>query len=124
MRLEPEHAAMAGGRRAPGSVLSAVRLSAYPCPRGSTHEVSMAFELDPGEQLPLTPTTTPALPPRRTGRTGRQILDWAKTLASAGLYATLILTFVGQIARVDGLSMEPTLENSDRLVVNKWIYLV
>ena len=81
----------------------------------------MAFALDSGEQTPVTPPATVAHP---SGRTGRQILDWAKTLASAGLYATLILTFVGQIARVDGLSMEPTLENSDRLVVNKWIYLV
>ena len=40
------------------------------------------------------------------------------------MYATLILTFVGQIARVDGLSMEPTLADHDRLVVNKWIYRV
>ena len=60
--------------------------------------------------------------PQRSAGTVREILDWVRTLASAGLYATLILTFVGQIARVDGLSMEPTLANDDRLVVNKWIY--
>jgi signal peptidase I len=50
------------------------------------------------------------------------IVDWFGTLASAAVYATLLLTFVGQIARVDGLSMEPTLADHDRLVVNKWIY--
>jgi signal peptidase I len=50
------------------------------------------------------------------------IVDWFRTLASAAVYATLLLTFVGQIARVDGLSMEPTLADHDRLVVNKWVY--
>jgi signal peptidase I len=54
----------------------------------------------------------------------RAIVDWFRTLASAAVYATLLLTFVGQIARVDGLSMEPTLADHDRLVVNKWIYRV
>ena len=52
------------------------------------------------------------------------IVDWFRTMASAAVYATLLLTFVGQIARVDGLSMEPTLAEHDRLVVNKWIYRV
>jgi signal peptidase I len=65
--------------------------------------------------------STPNPPRRFTGRTD-DLLDWVKTLASASVYATLILTFVGQSARVDGLSMEPTLADQDRLVVNKWIY--
>ena len=42
-------------------------------------------------------------PHRVAGRVGA-IGDWIRTLASAGVYATLILTFVGQVARVDGLS--------------------
>ena len=45
-------------------------------------------------------------------------------LRTGHIDSTLILTFVGQIARVDGLSMEPTLADHDRLVVNKWIYRV
>jgi signal peptidase I len=65
----------------------------------------------------------PEQPRRFTGR-ANAIGDWVRTLASAGVYATLILTFVGQTARVDGLSMEPTLADHDRLVVNKWIYRV
>ena len=68
-------------------------------------------------------TPTPKQSPRFAGRTDA-IVDWVRTLASAGVYATLILTFVGQIARVDGLSMAPTLDDHDRLVVNKWIYRV
>ena len=62
--------------------------------------------------------------PRRFAATANAIVDWVRTLASAGVYATLILTFVGQVARVDGLSMAPTLADHDRLVVNKWIYRV
>jgi signal peptidase I len=53
---------------------------------------------------------------------GREILAWGKTLLSAGLYATLIVTFGFQIARVDGRSMEPTLRDQDRLVVDKLAY--
>ncbi len=47
---------------------------------------------------------------------------WLRTLSSAAVYATLIVTFFGQVARVEGYSMQPTLENQDRLVVNKLAY--
>jgi signal peptidase I len=55
-------------------------------------------------------------------RTIRELAEWLRTLGSAAVYATLIVTFVGQIARVDGFSMQPTLEDNDRLVVNKLAY--
>ena len=45
-----------------------------------------------------------------------------KTLASAAVYATLIVTFGFQVARVEGLSMAPTLADQDRLIVNKLAY--
>jgi signal peptidase I len=48
---------------------------------------------------------------------------WVKTLVSAAVYATLIVTFGFQVARVEGQSMAPTLENQDRLIVNKFQYL-
>jgi signal peptidase I len=41
---------------------------------------------------------------------------------SAAVYATLIVTFGVQVARVEGLSMVPTLEDQDRLIVNKLLY--
>jgi signal peptidase I len=47
---------------------------------------------------------------------------WVKTLVSAAVYATVIVTFGFQVARVDGESMTPTLENHDRLIVNKLVY--
>jgi signal peptidase I len=60
---------------------------------------------------------------RRTlANAGREALQYLKTLASAAVYATLIVTFVGQVARVEGHSMEPTLADRDRLIINKLGY--
>jgi signal peptidase I len=55
-------------------------------------------------------------------RMGREIASGVQTLVSAAVYATLIVTFGFQVARVDGLSMAPTLEDHDRLIVNKLVY--
>jgi signal peptidase I len=55
-------------------------------------------------------------------RLGQEIAAAARTLVSAAVYATLIVTFGVQVARVDGLSMAPTLEDHDRLIVNKLVY--
>ncbi len=51
-----------------------------------------------------------------------ELVAWIKTLGSAAVYATLIVTFGFQVARVEGLSMAPTLEDQDRLIVNKAVY--
>jgi signal peptidase I len=51
-----------------------------------------------------------------------ELFAWVKTLFSAAVYATLIVTFGFQVARVEGLSMAPTLQDQDRLIVNKLIY--
>jgi signal peptidase I len=80
----------------------------------------MAF--DPLSSDSTTPDGSTREQPRHLADLAHAIGDWFRTLASAAVYATLLLTFVGQIARVDGLSMEPTLADHDRLVVNKWIY--
>jgi signal peptidase I len=53
---------------------------------------------------------------------GDELVAWLKTVASAAVYATLIVTFGFQVARVEGMSMAPTLEDQDRLIVNKLIY--
>ena len=65
-----------------------------------------------------------AMPRRRVAwrRIGRELVATAQTLLSAAVYATLIVTFGFQVARVDGLSMAPTLEDRDRLIVNKLVY--
>jgi signal peptidase I len=51
-----------------------------------------------------------------------ELVAWFKTLFSAAVYATLIVTFGFQIARVEGQSMAPTLADQDRLIVNKLAY--
>jgi signal peptidase I len=67
-----------------------------------------------------------AVPPAVTAVTvavlRRELVAWFKTLFSAAIYATLIVTFGFQVARVEGESMAPTLANQDRLIVNKIAY--
>jgi signal peptidase I len=58
-----------------------------------------------------------------SGRLADEFVAWLKTLASAAVYATLIVTFGFQVARVEGQSMAPTLQDQDRLIVNKFAYL-
>jgi len=83
--------------------------------------------------MPLDPqgspvTTTDPLEARpesgqsRWRTTTRELREWVKTMMSAAVYATLIVTFVGQVARVEGRSMMPTLNDQDRLIVNKLAY--
>jgi signal peptidase I len=60
----------------------------------------------------------------RWARAGRDLIGGVQTLVSAAVYATLIVTFGFQVARVDGQSMAPTLEDHDRLIVNKLVYEV
>ena len=52
----------------------------------------------------------------------QEVWSGVQTLVSAAVYATLIVTFGVQVARVDGLSMAPTLEDHDRLIVDKLVY--
>ena len=53
-----------------------------------------------------------------------ELIAWVKTLMSAAVYAVLIVTFGFQVARVEGQSMAPTLEDQDRLIVNKLVYRI
>ena len=69
-------------------------------------------------------TTAPIDVPQESmwRKVGREVVSGIQTLLSAAVYATLIVTFGFQVARVDGLSMAPTLEDHDRLIVNKLVY--
>jgi signal peptidase I len=78
-------------------------------------------------QVPAAPVGKPAAQPatlERLGMVRDEIVAWFKTLASAAIYATLIVTFGFQVARVEGLSMSPTLDDQDRLIVNKLAYRI
>jgi len=91
-----------------------------------------ALTLAPAESLPGEPALAVAAEPRLAldgtslwlNRLGEELVAWLKTLASAAVYATLIVTFGFQVARVEGMSMAPTLQDQDRLIVNKLAYRI
>jgi signal peptidase I len=60
----------------------------------------------------------------RLSQVKEELVAWLKTLVSAAVYAILIVTFGFQVARVEGQSMAPTLEDQDRLIVNKLAYRI
>jgi len=86
--------------------------------------------VDPMPPVEPPPAAAPAPEPRMAldgtslwlNRLGEELVAWLKTLASAAVYATLIVTFGFQVARVEGMSMAPTLQDQDRLIVNKLAY--
>lgn len=64
----------------------------------------------------------PPAPPHRRGRFGgwRSIISTLSLFLAAPLIALLVAAFVVQSYQVDGQSMEPTLQDNDRLIVDKW----
>ena len=60
--------------------------------------------------------------PSKLQQVQEELIAWLKTLFSAAVYAILIVTFGFQVARVEGQSMAHTLEDQDRLIVNKLVY--
>jgi signal peptidase I len=91
-----------------------------------------ALREEPGTERPAPetvpePAVQPLVPrqqPSVASRVGEELFAWLKTLASAAVYATLIVTFGFQVARVEGQSMAPTLADQDRLIVNKLAYRI
>jgi signal peptidase I len=57
-----------------------------------------------------------------TGRIRRRAAKTIRLLAAASVDAIFIVTFVCQVVRVDGFSMAPTLEDHDRLIVDRLVY--
>ncbi len=58
------------------------------------------------------------VPPRKQS----SLALWLRDLLMSTAVSLLIITFVYQPVRVEGTSMMPRLENSDRLFINKFIY--
>lgn len=65
----------------------------------------------------LKPSSTP--PGKPAG-----VLLWARDLLISAIASVLIITFLYQPVRVEGTSMLPRLEDSDRLFINKFVYHV
>ena len=52
----------------------------------------------------------------------KELRDWVAAIAIAVALALIIRNFVFTLVKVQGQSMEPTLQNSDRLYVNRFLY--
>ncbi len=52
----------------------------------------------------------------------KEVFEWIKAIAIALVVAFLLKNYVLTLARVDGESMEPTLQHADRLYVNRVAY--
>ena len=53
---------------------------------------------------------------------GREILEWVLTIAVAVVAALVIRSFIFEPVRVDGASMNDTLQDGDIMFVSKWNY--
>ena len=51
-----------------------------------------------------------------------ELKDWVISIGIALILAFFIRTFIIELYLVDGPSMQPTLQNGNRLVVSKFIY--
>jgi signal peptidase I len=65
----------------------------------------------------------PAVESRARGaRAVRAVWEFLHDLSVAVLFCFFLITFVAQAFRVQGTSMEPQLEDGERIVVNKFLY--
>jgi signal peptidase I len=53
---------------------------------------------------------------------GREVLGWLKDILVALVIAVLMVVFLYQPVKVEGTSMQPQLEDQERIFVNKFIY--
>jgi signal peptidase I len=97
-------------------VVSSPELTGESAPTSSEPQITSQMATAPGVAMPDAAVST------TWQRVGAEVLSGVQTLFSAAVYATLIVTFCFQVARVDGLSMAPTLQDHDRLIVNKLVY--
>ena len=113
---EGEQSAVAGQQSAVAGDQSAAEQATLEQPPVRAHE------------SPIVPAIEDKRPAAATSDTLAQVKEelvaWVKTLMSAAVYAVLIVTFLFQVARVEGQSMAPTLEDQDRLIVNKLVYRI
>jgi signal peptidase I len=131
-QLGPEPAADVAPPEADGPARSAESLAPAPHEPNAPHEPAAPAEPAaapaPPELAapyePATPQDRLVSPGIRLAQVRDELVAWVKTLVSAAVYAVLIVTFGFQVARVEGQSMAPTLEDQDRLIVNKLVYRI
>jgi signal peptidase I len=77
---------------------------------------------NPVESSPSGAATQSVEPP--APHSGDGIALWLRDLLVSAIASVLIITFLYQPVRVEGTSMLPRLEDSDRLFINKFVYHV
>src|SRR6202166_64762 len=77
-----------------------------------------------GEAGTVTPSTTVACPPASTPvvRPGNGIGVWVRDLIISLAISAFIIIFLYQPVKVEGTSMMPSLEDQERIFVNKFVY--
>lgn len=53
-----------------------------------------------------------------------ELIEWTKAIIIAVILAFLLRTFVFATSIVEGESMDPTLKNGERVIINKMVYLI
>ncbi len=51
-----------------------------------------------------------------------ELLDWAQALVTSLIFVILLFTFIARIITVDGISMNPTLQNQDKVLLTNLFY--
>ena len=66
------------------------------------------------------PSESPAVPPKRSvlGSIGH----WARDLMISVILAIFVILFIYQPVKVEGTSMMPSLQDSERIFINKFVY--
>jgi signal peptidase I len=105
----------------PAHARPADTLGLPPAPEAATAPAGSAGAFQEAIVQPDLRLTSPGF---RFAQLKEELVAWVKTLLSAAVYAVLIVTFGFQVARVEGQSMAPTLEDQDRLIVNKLVYRI
>ena len=82
------------------------------------------MSLDPGAAGPALGTEAAEATPARPARSSiwRAAWELLHDLTVAVLFCYFLITFVAQAFRVQGTSMEPLLQDGDRILVNKLVY--
>ena len=57
--------------------------------------------------------------PRRVSPAVRSVMEWVETIVMAVVLVAVAFIFVARVITVDGVSMEPTYYNGDRVLVTK-----